>query len=299
MKKIYLVAAVVFGSLIGSNLAKAEKSLTGKLLQKNIYNVSVSADGKMLAYIDNLELWTASVDGKITKKIYGSKFSHPSWSPDGKKMAVLENPGMNIYVIDADGNGPRHITSKASEFGGLNWSPDGKRLIFIRDGSLMEVEDIRESKAKAIKLTDAVDLEPESVRISPDGKHLAIKSSRQNEAGRYEYDLSVFQIDGRGRKNIYKGNKGLWLAGWAPDSRTIYFTIADTIIEGDAISVNLKKSKIDRPKVVQVADIYGRDVIISRDGKKIFWLENLPQLPDQDAGYNDTGLMVSEMPKGK
>lgn len=201
--------------------------------------------------------------------------------------------------MDSDGNGLRYIYPKASEYGGFSWFPDGKKLLFIRNESVMEVEDNREPKSRTLTLADAVNLEPLRVRLSPDGNQIAIKSSLRHTANGNEYDLSVFQKDGSGRKSIYQGKKAAELAGWSPDSKVIYFTIADTIIEGDAISVNLKKSRIEKPEFVQVAAIFGRNVLVSPDERKIFWLENLPQLPDQDADYNDSGLMVSEMPKGK
>lgn len=55
----------------------------------------------------------------------------PDWSPDGAKIAYVENvPGRrggDIWLIDADGTNPHPITS-GIDLLGTAWSPDGTQI---------------------------------------------------------------------------------------------------------------------------------------------------------------------------
>ena len=62
----------------------------------------------------------------------------PVWSPDGKRIAFTSNRDGNyeIYVMNADGSGPKNLTNHKGWDNFATWSPDGKRLAFVsnRDG---------------------------------------------------------------------------------------------------------------------------------------------------------------------
>jgi TolB protein len=64
--------------------------------------------------------------------------SHPSWSPDGQRIAF--NAGSptdsDVYLINIDGSGLRKITRNARANFYPTWSPDGSALAFSsnRDG---------------------------------------------------------------------------------------------------------------------------------------------------------------------
>jgi TolB protein len=59
------------------------------------------------------------------------------WSPDGTRIAVMilntkakPHNASAIYVLDADGSGPRRVTPIRLNAGNPDWSPDGKRIAF-------------------------------------------------------------------------------------------------------------------------------------------------------------------------
>jgi Tol biopolymer transport system component len=53
---------------------------------------------------------------------------HPSWSPDGTRIAFARSG--DIYVMNADDSGQVNITNSASTDSGPIWSPDGEKIGF-------------------------------------------------------------------------------------------------------------------------------------------------------------------------
>ena len=68
---------------------------------------------------------------------------HPSWSPDGERIALQFPIGrehfekFEIYVMDADGNNQQRLTGNRDNDVTPFWSPDGDRITFMskRDGN--------------------------------------------------------------------------------------------------------------------------------------------------------------------
>jgi TolB protein len=56
----------------------------------------------------------------------------PSWSPDGKSIALglHVDDNSDIYVINADGSGLVRLTQDPAWDGDPSWSPDGTRIAF-------------------------------------------------------------------------------------------------------------------------------------------------------------------------
>lgn len=66
----------------------------------------------------------------------------PDWSPDGTRIAFSHpapapggKVGSQIWVMNADGSGPRQVTRSGTFKGGPSWSPDGTRMAFILVGN--------------------------------------------------------------------------------------------------------------------------------------------------------------------
>lgn len=63
MQRILFILFITVGIVAGPHLSRAEKSLKGKLLLKNVYDVAISPDSKRLAYTYGQDLWTSSIEG--------------------------------------------------------------------------------------------------------------------------------------------------------------------------------------------------------------------------------------------
>ena len=107
---------------------------------------SWSPDGKRIAFTSDRD-WLLDKDGWPTNEIYvmdadgknqqrltenPSADWHPSWSPDGERIAFASQRAGNaeIYVMDADGQNRRRLTENRRNDWYPSWSPDGERIAF-------------------------------------------------------------------------------------------------------------------------------------------------------------------------
>jgi Tol biopolymer transport system component/DNA-binding winged helix-turn-helix (wHTH) protein len=81
------------------------------------------------------EIWAAQIDGSNPVQLTdnpGQSAGDPSWSPDGKFIALDArlDSFAHIYVINASGGKPRAITSGSYNDVAPSWSADGQYLYF-------------------------------------------------------------------------------------------------------------------------------------------------------------------------
>ena len=62
-------------------------------------------------------------------------FGYPTWSPDGRRLALAEGRYDSIYVVRADGSGLRRLTQHAYNEYAFAWSPAGRSILYGRENS--------------------------------------------------------------------------------------------------------------------------------------------------------------------
>jgi len=123
---------------------------------RSMANPKLSPDGDRIAYTTlsgQLEIWNrASGAFEVVIAAVGSQVSTPQWTPDGRRIMVVDNDRINnrfregynkLRVVDlatrqatfhAVAPAPRHISER--DEGAAALSPDGTRVAFIMDSLL-------------------------------------------------------------------------------------------------------------------------------------------------------------------
>ena len=154
-------------------------------------------------------IWLLPLNEKKPKQFtYGNgNDSHPRWSPDGQTILFLSNrsngenkPGMQIFVISADGGEARRLTSVEEGVTNPTWSPDGKNILFRS----------RVFKGERAKGSDIM-----IIRRMP----------YRNTSGEYIYDkwTHLFSIPSEGGEvnQLTDGTFNISSASWFPDGSRV------------------------------------------------------------------------------
>ena len=96
-------------------------------------------DGK-IAFVRANQIYTmSSIGTSVTKLTSSGKNYRPHWSPDGKRIAYInETAGgaKNVWVMSATGGSKQRVTTTGDvTSAGAAWAPNGARLAFAKLGS--------------------------------------------------------------------------------------------------------------------------------------------------------------------
>jgi Tol biopolymer transport system component len=187
-----------------------------------------SPDGAKIAFISdrsngtNYEIWRMNADGSgsvnLTPTTGFNQFhvpilnGHPTWSPDGAKIAFHSNRQgyYEIYVMDArDGSGIASLGRGTSPA----WSPDGSKIAFTCDGGDIGLADIclivdaKNTASPIVRLTTYAGYDGQPA-WSPDGSKIAFTSKRDGDSAIYVMDATFG--DNRPVTRLTTGSNPSW-----------------------------------------------------------------------------------------
>ncbi len=136
----------------GTGEVQASPACSGSA-EPNDHHPSLSPDGLNLLFSTNrhgnggtivkMNIGDASIacltyDGNEADESVICPAEHPTWSPDGTKIAFAAHPGFTekeqIYVMKSDGSEKVQLTSETgADCRFPSWSPDGAKIVFQKD----------------------------------------------------------------------------------------------------------------------------------------------------------------------
>ncbi len=201
-----------------------------------------SPDGKHLAWVGDADTWPELyVDGKGQFGIWrgistGWVASPPSWSPDGRRIAVIEwtTNRDQLVLVNLDGGSETIKLPELDELYDPDWSPDGTKIVLgaLKDGR-SDIYVLTLADRKVERLTDHAAAYSHPA-WSKDGKIAYVKE---------EDGHTILYVHGQGP--ITKTWALLDHPEWSPDGKSI-LVAADVGGVWDAFEIDVATGKAKR-----------------------------------------------------
>jgi Tol biopolymer transport system component len=242
---------------------------------------------------------------------------HPSWSPDGEKIAFdsyRDDPAFDtdeIYVMKGDGSEPTRLTNNnASDFR-PTWSPDGEKIAFVsdRDGNY-GIYVMNAADGSGVTRLTADGFDP---TWSPDGTKIAFTSNRDATGGANNGIYVMNAADGSGVTRLTDSDAYYSDPTWSPDSEKIAFTsnrdsggiFVMNADDGSGVTrLTEGGSPTWSPDGTKIAFVSDRDASEDGDVNAIYVMNsadgsNVTRLTDPDAYYDnlDWGGITTSPPE--
>ncbi len=244
---------------------------------------SISADGKLIAFEHDFEIWTLDTATNAASRIAITRRGAPASSgvehlsltegftelalaPDGKKVAFVARG--EVFAASAkDGGDATRLTRTVDNESSLAWSPDSRKLVYSSDrggkSRLFLYDFATNSEAP---LTSGADTD-HSPRFSPDGKTVAFV--------RGEAELRAVDMASRAERALARGSfdrppfAGEPPFAWSPDGQWLAFLTAGTKAFTNVMIVDAAGTSA-RP-ASYVANTFSNSISWAPNGKALYF----------------------------
>lgn len=150
--------------------------------------------------VEDWGLYLIRPDGSDIQQVEGHNLFHPSWSPNGERLAVVTGDESEYHggVLELEDGLLERFTPEGLNVGSVKWSPDGAAIAFdavIEDNFDLYIVDNDGSNLRRLTDSPAIDARPE---WSPDGSRLLFHSTRDFESvhGNEQWDhFELYLLD--------------------------------------------------------------------------------------------------------
>ena len=193
-----------------------------------VHGFAWASDGSRIAYTDRGSLWLVGKDGRGRRRLFSRASVMgfvPSWSPDGKRIALFAGEAKNlatgfarIYIVPVDGGAPQRLAPE--DVRDPSWSPRGDKIAYASGAG--EIKSIRADGS----LQHALHLYNFGMPTwSPDGRHLGLVGCRRTGARCVARYAGIYAADEDGSNlhpvTVHAYNE--YGFRWSPDSTEILY----------------------------------------------------------------------------
>ncbi|WP_395344214.1 S41 family peptidase [Ningiella sp. W23] len=197
----------------------------------SLYTLDVSSDAQTASpqQVD-VTIRTQDIGNNMEMLSVNGEITQMSISPNGKEIAFIAHG--DVFVSDTEGNFTKQITETAAREASVSFSPDGDYLVYAAERgtkwSVFKAEKVREQEpffyaASLIKESALIDNEKDNYqpKISPNGERIAYVEDRRT--------IKVMELDSKDSVDVVPGDLAIHFRdgdqefSWSPDGEWILF----------------------------------------------------------------------------
>jgi Tol biopolymer transport system component len=211
-------------------------------------------------------------------------------APDRTRIAFSSNRNghYDLYVMDADGQKPRRLTSSPANEGEPAWTPDGSRIVYtITSGTTTQIAIMAAEGSDGRQLTIASGGN-HSPSVSPDGRTIAFVSARDGNHAIY-----TMALDGTNQRRLTKSSARETSPRYSRNGDLIYVMERGGSSRGSKVMRAAGGGGISQ--VLQTEDPIA-SLAVSRDGDRLAYV--VGRIRDASRGRAVFGLFLQSTAPG-
>ncbi|MFJ3892175.1 protein kinase [Streptomyces sp. NPDC090083] len=170
-------------------------------------------------------VWTANADGTDVRRVASIAGGRVSWSPDGKRLAVLRRQDgvQQLFAVTVADGSAQQLTTGTGSVEDPAWSPDGKHIVIcVQKASTWQIHVVDPSRpgAEPRQITHQPRRALDPV-WSPDGRYFAYTAGAPNVGT--GGDIHIVRADGTDDRTLVETAAQEMDPVWSPDGRWVAF----------------------------------------------------------------------------
>ncbi|MBK3579120.1 PD40 domain-containing protein, partial [Streptomyces sp. MBT65] len=170
-------------------------------------------------------VWTANADGSDVRRVAAISGGRVSWSPDGKRLAVLRRQDgvQQLFVVTVADGSARQLTTGTGKVDDPAWSPDGKHIAVClqkASGWQIHVVDPAQPGTAPRQITHQSRRALDPV-WSPDSRYFAYTAGAPGVGT--GGDIHIVKADGTGDRVLVRTAAQEMDPVWSPDGKWVAF----------------------------------------------------------------------------